>query len=48
MVNQANCTHRLAWLMEPPYRYICLKCGAKLKIASGIYPTEPKPKQVKP
>lgn len=40
--NQKNCFHQLAHLNELPFRYICLLCGRKLKIASGHYPKEKK------
>ena len=35
------CYHLLKKIDDPPYRYQCVKCDIKLKIASGIV-IEPK------
>jgi hypothetical protein len=39
MMDQKDCTHALLEIGEGyrPYRYLCLKCGKLLKIASGIH-----------
>ena len=37
-LRQIGCYHRLEHLDLPPYRYRCVICGKKLKIASGFYP----------
>jgi hypothetical protein len=34
--------HRLRRIQEAPYRYECVTCGQRLKIASGIVPPVPK------
>lgn len=33
---QAKCTHHVRKIKEPPYRYVCVKCGKKQKLANGL------------
>ncbi len=40
-----GCFHHLVWFFEQPYRYRCLKCWAKLKIASGYLLSDEKQKE---
>ena len=40
--DQKSCIHHMKRIQEPPYRYVCLKCGKKLKIANGVHIREAK------
>lgn len=34
---QASCIHLMKRIAEPPFRYVCIRCDKKLKIASGVH-----------
>jgi hypothetical protein len=41
--SQARCNHRLIKIVSSRYRYKCIKCQKKLKIASGVMVVDRKP-----
>lgn len=39
-IKPEQCMHRIFAIDEKPYRWQCIVCGKKLKIASGIIHTD--------